>query len=464
MSPAASPGLFCGYESENRRRLPAFAGILIRSHSNIRIAQVNTMNHNVFAILATACLVVLCPLVSGQEATEEAKQLFEKAQELAKAKQFDKAIDSMKKAIQLAPRNDFYLATASDFELKSGQYAEGLEHALQAIKINDKVGAFYVLVAANAYSDQDIERAREYCELVIKREKEFGSAAAKDVRILLEQMLKKTYTLSWNLDPQRGRLVGGSFAVAMPKDNLPYQSVTYEVTGAKSSRLVKGEVNDILYVVPQGAKPIPLTMKVTVLPYSFKKDLAKADSKPVPAEARAYLGPCFSINPKSPALTKVVAGLKGSNNVETIRNILAWMKKNVEYKQEKKLIEELDFKVVDEIVERGHAECRGYSMLFTALCRAADIPARPLWGLAIVPPTPDRPGGNVASHNWAECYVSGCGWVPVDPQRPASLGCMPTSVMRFFMDAKKTRTSAETLPTFNLLNMNGDKLKFEESR
>src|SRR5204863_87389 len=118
------------------------------------------------------------------------KQLAEKAQELAKEKKYDQAIASMKKAIELAPRNDLYLAMVSDYELNAGKFAAGHEHAAAAIKLNDKVGAYYVLAAANAYSDQEIDKAREYCETVLRREKELGSAAAGDVRKLVDQMLK----------------------------------------------------------------------------------------------------------------------------------------------------------------------------------------------------------------------------------------------------------------------------------
>ncbi len=119
-------------------------------------------------------------------------------------------------------------------------------------------------------------------------------------------------------------MVSGAFPIAMPKDNLPYQNTTFEITGARSHRLVKTEANDILYVVPQGTRPIELVMKVTVKPHSFKKELARATSstaaQPLPAEVRPYLGPCYSINPRSPVLTKVVAELKGSNSVETAQH------------------------------------------------------------------------------------------------------------------------------------------------
>jgi transglutaminase-like putative cysteine protease len=413
--------------------------------------------------LLTICLFVLP--VFGQDAEQEAKQLVQKAQELAKEQKFDQAIDAMKKAVQLAPRSDLYLAMTSDFEQKAGRYADGIEHALAAIKLNPKVGAYYFLVAHNAYSDQDLAKAREYCDIVLKGgPSAFGQMICNDASALQNMLAKKTYTIFWNLDPKKGRLERGSLAIALPKSDLPYQTVSYEISGVRSHRLVKGESNDVLYVVPEGTKPFPLTTKVTVEPYSYKKDLASASAKPLPADARAHLGPFMAIDPKSPVLKKIVADLKGSNSADTARNIQKWMKKNIEYKLDKSPIDQLDFKTVDEIAERGHAECRGYALLFTALCRAADIPARPVWGLVRVLAGQDKRFGDIASHNWTEVYIAGCGWVPVDPQKPESFGCLPATCMRMFMDAKKTKTSAETLPMLNLLYMNGDKLKFEESR
>ena len=251
----------------------------------------------------------------------------------------------------------------------------------------------------------------------------------------------------------------------MPKSDLPYQTSTYEIDGVKNQRLVKGAVNDVLNVVPQGDKPITLVMKVTVLPYSYKKELAKDPAgKKLPSEVLAFVGPSELINPKSPVLVKVVAGLKGANNAETVRNILVWMKKNIAYKLKTKDAIELDFKNVDEILERGHAECRGYAMLFTALCRAAGIPARFVWGMARPAPGADNRFGAIASHNWSEFYVPGTGWVPVDPQAPESIGFLSTRCIRIFMDVKRSRTSTELLPMYNLTNMLSEPIKVEEVR
>lgn len=405
------------------------------------------------------------PLDAGQPAADNAKDLVAKAQEQAKAKKFDEAILLMHKAIQLAPQNDLYLAMTSDYEFKAGKFAAGLQHALQAIKLNDKDGAYHVLAAINAYGDQELDLAREHCGLVLKRgPKEFGPAAVNDALRLDDLLAKKTFTLYWRLDPQKGRMVNGVFPIALPKDGLPYQSVSFEIEGVKSHRLVKGEVNDVLQVVPQGKKTFPLTIKVTTEPYSYKKELAKATAKPLPAALKAELGPLHSVDPKSAALKKIVAGLKGEDNLATVRNVLAWMKKNVEYKLERTSIAELDFKAVDEIVTRGHAECRGYTLLFTGLCRAAEIPARPIWGILRVPPGADRKFGEIVSHNWAEVYFSGAGWIPVDPQHPETLGFLPNYYLRSFMDARKSKTSTETLPILNLMFMHDAKLKFDESR
>jgi transglutaminase-like putative cysteine protease len=422
------------------------------------------MNPHRSIVLAAIGILALLPSARAQVASDEPQRLFEQAQGLAKSEKFDEAVVVMQKVLRLAPRNDRYLATASHYELKAGKFTDGLEHAVEAIRLNDKVGTYYVLAAANAYGDQDIEKARSYCERVLKYAKEFGEGPCNDARIVQDLLVPKTYTLYWNLDPQKGRLVSGTFAVALPKGNLPYQSVTYDVKDARGQRLVKGDVNDVLYITPQGTKPFTLTTKVTVRPYSFKKELAKADPMPLPEEARASLGPADMLDPKSPALKKVVANLKAGNNVDTARNILTWMKKNIEYKLGNTPIEEPDFKTVDEVLERRSGECRGYALLFVALCRAAGVPARPVWGLARVQPGQDQRFGGIASHNWAEVYVPGAGWVPVDPQRPETLGFLPTSDIRIFMDVRKSKTSTETLPMLNLVYMNGGKLKFDEAR
>lgn len=56
---------------------------------------------------------------------------------------------------------------------------------------------------------------------------------------------------------------------------------------------------------------------------------------------------------------------------------------------------------------QGHGDCGAQSMYFSALCRSLGIPARTTGGFQVIP----RWAG---PHFWAEFYLEGYGWVPVD--------------------------------------------------
>jgi tetratricopeptide (TPR) repeat protein len=425
------------------------------------------MKHRSILVVAIAFLLVLChgSRAQGKDAADkEIQDLLLEVQKHLNAQKLDDAVGVLKKIVKLAPTNDGYLALLSDLERQSGKFADSIEHAQQAIKLNDKVPQYFILIAASAYNLHDLDRAREYCDKILKRgEAEVGASAFKDAKAIADMLNPQTYTITWTLDPTKGRITqpGNFLLVTVPKADLPYQTATYEVTGAQSFRVVKSEANDLMYIVPKGKQTIQLVTKVTVSPHAFKLDSAKRTEGPFPAEVRTFLGPSESIDPKSAKLAAIVAPLKGTNDAETAQNVLEWMRKNIKYRLQKSGIGELDFKTMDEIVDRGHAECRGYALLYAALCRAAGVPARTVWGLAKLPATDAKPKGDFASHNWCEVYVNGVGWVPVDPQKPESFGLQPTAHLRFYMDEKKTKSVLEILPLVNLLAMNGDSIKFD---
>ena len=81
------------------------------------------------------------------------------------------------------------------------------------------------------------------------------------------------------------------------------------------------------------------------------------------------------------------------------------------------------------IIARGTGDCGAYSALFTAVCRANGIPAREVWGV-VKATTRFAPPGHLASHVWAEAYLDGPGWVPVEPQNANGLGHQPTGYVR----------------------------------
>jgi len=60
------------------------------------------------------------------------------------------------------------------------------------------------------------------------------------------------------------------------------------------------------------------------------------------------------------------------------------------------------------VLDTGIGDCGTQSMYFAALCRSLGIPARATGGYQIFPPA------NGGTHFWAEYYLEGYGWVPVD--------------------------------------------------
>ena len=243
----------------------------------------------------------------GQDAGKKAQQFFEQAQAQEKDKKYDLAVKSMQQAIKLAPRNDAYLAYASHVERLAGNYAEGTDHALQAIAINSKVGWYYAAVAFNAHANRDVERARDYCKKAVALgPKSVGKENVEIAQRILEELSDHVYTINWVMDPKKGLIEDGTLALPLPSTNLPFQKSEWEVSGVKEHKIVVREGNDLLLVVPDGDKPILLKAKVTVSAFSYRKPLAEKAGKVLPREVLPYLGASEGIDPKSPKLATIV--------------------------------------------------------------------------------------------------------------------------------------------------------------
>jgi tetratricopeptide (TPR) repeat protein len=396
---------------------------------------------------------------------EDAGKLFAQAQQQQKDGKLDEALGTIKKAIQLDPKNDRYLAFASNVARLAGKYAEGVQFAQDAVKINDKVALYHALLAFSACKHHDLDLCRDACKKALALPPQYFDEEGYRELVELNGLLSvRKLRFTWALDPKKGLARSGSYPLAVPPEKTKGQSASYEVTGARSFQAIKQGDNTVVLVVPQPEQPLELVWNVTLEPYDFKKDLAKYKKAPIPRDIQPFLGPSEAINPKSAALTKIVKELKDQSPLATVQHILAWQKKHLTYKVDEKATSKADFTSVDEIVQRGTGECRAWSMLFTGLCRAAGVPARPVWGLVIILPDKEHPRGKIRSHVWAEVYLTGAGWIPVDPQDPNLFGFLPNTYIRICMNMKKTRSSLEDLPFLNLVSMGSEGFRYETVR
>lgn len=74
-----------------------------------------------------------------------------------------------------------------------------------------------------------------------------------------------------------------------------------------------------------------------------------------------------------------------------------------------------DETVPDDLLDGGKGHCGVYAAFFVAMCRESGIPARRCAGFLLGTDPSDVEQTTVSAHNWAEFYVEGIGWIPVDP-------------------------------------------------
>jgi len=84
-----------------------------------------------------------------------------------------------------------------------------------------------------------------------------------------------------------------------------------------------------------------------------------------------------------------------------------------------------------EVLHAGLGDCGSYSLLFTALCRAAGVPAR--WAVGFYYYENED---KTSHHVWNEAYIPGYGWIPFDstrddqdPLRHKYIGCEPVLIV-----------------------------------
>ena len=84
------------------------------------------------------------------------------------------------------------------------------------------------------------------------------------------------------------------------------------------------------------------------------------------------------------------------------------------YDEEKLGKETSGYLYASDILQKGKGVCTDYSILYTALCRAAGIPAKFVQGLPVFSILMEGGGELPYAHAWVEIKLPGYGWVPID--------------------------------------------------
>ena len=131
----------------------------------------------------------------------------------------------------------------------------------------------------------------------------------------------------------------------------------------------------------------------------------------IPAEIKSkYLEDNEKFQLNHPVIQAALSGIgKGETNPYWVmRNIYDYINANMYYEMTG------GWNTAPTVLSRGNGSCSEYTFVFISMCRAAGIPAR--YAGSVVVRGEDASMDDVF-HRWAEVYLPGYGWIPVDPSR-----------------------------------------------
>lgn len=163
---------------------------------------------------------------------------------------------------------------------------------------------------------------------------------------------------------------------------------------------------------PQDSKSRKLTLAFEVAREEMRRgDLPTSEPVWNPADYTAYLAPT-SIGPTDGAVKeladKIVAGK--TSVLERTRAIYDWTVENMYRDPDTRGCGKGD---VCYLLVKPGGKCTDISSVFVALCRAAGVPAREVFGLRLGKQA--EQDITTWQHCWSEFFLPGYGWVPADP-------------------------------------------------
>jgi hypothetical protein len=157
---------------------------------------------------------------------------------------------------------------------------------------------------------------------------------------------------------------------------------------------------------PKKGNPLTFYEKFDYICYEINTFIDVNNIAPYDTQSQLYQDNTISekyIEASDPLIIQKAQELADANNnpYKSARSFYDWVREHTYWKAVYGLKGALF------TLQNGYGECGDYSALFCALCRASGIPARPVVGFWASSGTP--------CHVWAEFYIEGCGWIPVDP-------------------------------------------------
>lgn len=400
-------------------------------------------------LLITLCILGILPGVASADSRYD--ELLKQASEYKQKSEWANLEAAIGEALALDDSDEYVGRTYSWAQMLQGKTQEAVKSAEANVR-RHPCGWSYQQLAEASWADGDLKAAKSAIAQALALEQDRKTGAYDTVQLTRDKLARKHYHFEFTIDPETKGPTGPEFVMGVPTLSNDHQSGVYKVVNAQSvTEFHDPGGNLLLRVVRKGNETFQLVVDMIVVPYSMKSRLSARSAAPLPDDLKVYLGKATvwgnkdCIDPSSELLREAVKPLKSHDDVQTVRNIAKWMEK-IRY-------QEIAYKSVDEVIQKGYGHCDATASLMTGLCRAAGIPAR---NMRIATMEAAKESGTLGGHSMCEVYIKGVGWTPVNPGDPGGLGRGDSNWIRMFDYAFE----GSDIRLFNLGNLDRAKTSF----
>jgi len=233
----------------------------------------------------------------------------------------------------------------------------------------------------------------------------------------------RTYDIQFKIVLKQGGPTEKPVWLLIPQTQTQTQSFSYTVENVVSYTERHVGIRDYVEVVQKPGEPLVVQGKMVLRPFCLNsKRLAEVPSGECPSELKCYLTKFQNKSwwdPDLPEVQTIARSVKGRTSAETVQNILDWFKKNIRY--DATIKDDPALGQLGTILKLRYGGCHHNCGLFVTLCRAAGVPACVEHGTTLPIDDKEFISKSNCGHGWAQVYINGIGWVPVEPMDADSL-------------------------------------------
>jgi transglutaminase-like putative cysteine protease len=198
------------------------------------------------------------------------------------------------------------------------------------------------------------------------------------------------------------------FVVVLPTSIPGRQKILSRKYSPKPSRIFNENGNRYAeFILEEPTKHEKVKICVKARLYSYDYSLIKGGPRREDLAGESFddfLREERYIESEHDKIRQVARGIKGDTDIEVVKKMYDYILDHMHY-----VIRGREDKGALAALQQGRGDCTEYADLLVAMCRARDIPARVVTGYSVQADTA------TSKHNWAEVFLNGRGWVPLDP-------------------------------------------------